>query len=318
MTVVSVVTPFYNTADYLAECIESVLAQSLGDFEYVLLDNASTDGSGEIARGYARRDARLRVHRNDTLLPQVPNYNRAVSLIAAETRYCKIVQADDKLFPRCLEEMVALADKHLSVGLVGSYFHYGKIEPADLPPTEQVLTGREACRRQLLEGSFLFGSPTTLLFRADVVRARKPFYEEGRLFEDTEACFEILRDHDFGFVPQLLTFSRVDPGSLMGKMLPLNGHLLDRLIRLKRFGPEYLTAEEYALHFGQHQRRYRHMLADAWMRGREPAFWEFHRRGLATIGEDIHRKDLVRDAAGVVARSVLGAIVRRVRRKPPL
>ncbi|HWH03492.1 MAG TPA: glycosyltransferase family 2 protein, partial [Gemmatimonadales bacterium] len=66
---VSVVTPVYNTGKYLAECIESVLAQTFTDFEYVILDNASTDDSPEIIARYARRDPRIRVVRNERLLP---------------------------------------------------------------------------------------------------------------------------------------------------------------------------------------------------------------------------------------------------------
>ena len=50
---VSVVTPFYNTRDYLAECIESVLRQTYTNWEYILVDNFSTDGSSEIAKHYA-------------------------------------------------------------------------------------------------------------------------------------------------------------------------------------------------------------------------------------------------------------------------
>ena len=74
---VSVVTPFYNTAAYLAECIESVLAQSYSEFEYILMDNCSTDGSSEIAATYAYRDPRIRLIRCSQFLPQLPNYNRA-------------------------------------------------------------------------------------------------------------------------------------------------------------------------------------------------------------------------------------------------
>ena len=62
---VSVLTPFYNTAPYLAECIESVLAQTRGDFEYLLVDNCSTDGSDDIAAGYAARDPRIQERMTD-------------------------------------------------------------------------------------------------------------------------------------------------------------------------------------------------------------------------------------------------------------
>src|SRR5215470_8626977 len=125
--VVSVVTPFYNTAAFLAECIESVLAQTFDSFEYVLLDNCSTDGSGEIAARYAARDPRLRVVKNDRLLPQVPNYNRAMTLPSAGCRWVKVVQADDTIFPRCLSEMLALAEAHPSIGVVSSYRLMGNI-----------------------------------------------------------------------------------------------------------------------------------------------------------------------------------------------
>ncbi len=51
-TKVSVVVPFYNVRDYLPDCVESVLAQTLGDIELILVDDGSTDGSGELADSY--------------------------------------------------------------------------------------------------------------------------------------------------------------------------------------------------------------------------------------------------------------------------
>jgi glycosyltransferase involved in cell wall biosynthesis len=99
---ISVVTPFHNTAPYLAQCIESVLAQSYSNFEYLLVDNCSTDGSGEIADTYAHRDSRVRLIRRSQLLSQVQNYNQALAEISEASEYCKIVQADDFIFPDCL------------------------------------------------------------------------------------------------------------------------------------------------------------------------------------------------------------------------
>lgn len=308
--VVSVVTPFHDTAEYLAECIESVLAQSFRDFEYVLLDNSSTDGSRAIAERYAAADRRIRIESTTALLPQVPNYNRALTLISNHSRYVKIVQADDAIYPHCLEDMVAFAEAHPNVALVGSYFHHRGIEPAEMPHRAQVLSGREACRKQLLDGVFLFGSPTTLLMRADVVRRRVPFYTEGHLHEDTEVCFELLRDHDFGFVPQLLSFVRIDPRSTMGCVRDFHPALLDRLIRLKRYGRDFLTEKEYQEHLGTHERRYWRMLADAWLRRREPEFWQYHQRGLATIGERIDRAALLRATLPTLMQKSINAPAR--------
>lgn len=80
---VSVVTPFYNTDAYLAECIESVLSQTYTNFEYILVDNKSSDRSLEIAKHYAARDARVRIVQNDSFVSQLENYNGALRRIRA-------------------------------------------------------------------------------------------------------------------------------------------------------------------------------------------------------------------------------------------
>src|ERR1044071_7298806 len=109
---VSVVTPVYNNAAHFEECIESVLAQTYRNWEYTIVDNCSTDGSGEIARRYAARDSRIRVVRNDQFLRVMANHNRALRAISPDSKYCKMVFADDWIFPECLERMVAVAEQH--------------------------------------------------------------------------------------------------------------------------------------------------------------------------------------------------------------
>src|SRR5574337_914063 len=141
---VSVVTPFYDTDAFLGECIESVLAQTYRNFEYVLLDNASTDRSAEIAERYGARDARIRIFHNERTLPQLQNYNRALRHVSPSSRWVKVVQADDAIFPRCLEEMVAAGEANPTVGVVSSYRMVGEgIGPLGVPRTRTVLTGRE-------------------------------------------------------------------------------------------------------------------------------------------------------------------------------
>jgi glycosyltransferase involved in cell wall biosynthesis len=316
----SVVTPFYNTAAFLAECIESVLGQTRGDFEYVLVDNCSTDGSGEIAESYARRDPRIRLFRNAELLPQVPNYNRAMTRISPDTRYVKVVQADDWLFPRCLEDMTALALPHPRVGLVSSYDLRGtKPRGAGLLPEERVLAGRDACRRFLIHDVFLFGSPTTVLYRADLVRARRPFYAEGRYHEDTEAAFEILEGSDFGFVHQILSYLRQRPDSIMGSARTLDPEPLDRLVIVTRYGSRFLDPAEHARCLGEARRDYYRYLAAAWLGRREAAYWDYHRKGLATIGEGIVGKELLRQVVVELLARAAPSFLRRTGRRtgPP-
>ncbi|HEX3479062.1 MAG TPA: glycosyltransferase family 2 protein [Kofleriaceae bacterium] len=301
MTRVSVVTPFYNTAPYLAECIDSVLAQSHGDFEYILCNNHSTDGSDQIAARHAARDRRLRVVSPPAFLDQVPNYNFALRQIAPDASYVKIVQADDTIFPRCLTEMIALAEAHPSIGVVSAYRMFGaEVQPpTGLPHTRTFLTGRDACRTVLADGIYLFGSPTTVMFRADLVRGRAPFYAEGRLFEDAEVCFELLAGCDFGFVHQVLSFTRTENDSLWRGMRGYNGWLLARRNQLAQFGRQYLAPDEFDRLWRTRERHYRSFLAEAWLARRDAGFWKFHAQGLATVGDAIDRKALIRDAARV-------------------
>src|ERR1041384_6229958 len=131
---VSVLTPVYNGAPYLRKCIESVIAQTYPTWEYVIVDNRSTDESGRIAREYASRDSRIRVVTNERHVGAIQNHNIAFREASPDASYCKIVQADDWLFPSCLSEMVAVAEAHPSVAIVGAYsLHDRHVELDGLP-----------------------------------------------------------------------------------------------------------------------------------------------------------------------------------------
>jgi len=322
---VSVLTPFYNSDASLVECIESVLAQTYGNFEYLLVNNCSTDRSLEIAESYRQRDPRIRVLQNPVFLTQIQNYNQALGNTSPDSRYIKIVQADDAIFPHCLSDMVALAEAHPTVGVVSSYRMNGSsVEPPRvMPHTKTVMSGREAGALYITEGLYLLGTQTTVLMRADLVRRRQPFYPEGRVYADSDALYDILLDCDFGFVHQILSFTRVDEESIYGRNLDYRPDLLCQLITLKTYGSRYLTPDELARHGEAFERRYRRFLAEAWLARREPAFWELHREGLRTVGEDIDQARLLRDVAATVLHyavrphTVVGKLLRHVRGRAP-
>ena len=118
---VSVVTPVYNGESYLRECIDSVLAQTYPHWDYTLVNNCSADRTLDIAREYASKDPRIRIHDNETFVPVIQNHNIAFRQISADSKYCKVIHADDWMFPECLERMVDLAEQHATVVIVGSY-----------------------------------------------------------------------------------------------------------------------------------------------------------------------------------------------------
>src|SRR5688572_21713944 len=167
---VSVVTPFYNTADYLAECIESVLAQKYTNFEYILVNNKSTDGSRAIAERYLKQDSRIRLYDNTEFVGMLENFNGALSRIGDDSKYVKMVLSDDAAFPNCLEEMVGLAEQQPTAGIVSSYYLWGtQLRGGGFDHRTTLFPGREAVRQTILERLQYTGSQTVVLYRADVV-----------------------------------------------------------------------------------------------------------------------------------------------------
>ena len=285
---VSVVTPVFNTEKYLAECIESVLGQTYRNFEFIIVDNQSKDRSLEIARHYAERDDRIRIVENEAFLGQMANWNRSMRLVSTESEYCKVVHADDWLFPECLEEMVAVARDQPTVGLIGAYrLDETSVNLDGLPYPSYRTLGREIGRRHLLGDLFVFGAPTSLLIRSDLVRGRDPFYEEGNPHADIDACLATLRVSDFGFVHKVLTFTRRHNESATSLVKRLHTNWLARLKALEDHGPFFLTADELERRrveaYGDYYRSLAKQLLA--LQGRE--FWTYHRRGLEEIGRPL-------------------------------
>ena len=293
---VSIVTPFYNTDRYLAECIESALLQSYKNWEYVLVNNCSTDRSLEIAQKYAMVDSRIRIINNDRFLTiQAQNYNHALRQISPEGKYCKIIQADDWLFPECLTEMVRVAEENPTVGMVGSYWLNDKIVlGSGLRYPSTFVSGSDICRFHLLNHPdfFIFGTATSLLIRSDIIRNRDPFYDESSILEDLELCYELLGNCDFGFVHQVLTFTRVDNESLTGQISDFFPYLLHAFICLKKYGQLYLNKEEYDKRLETISKRYFQALAKGFLNKRDKDFWDYHECGLRSIGYKFSRLQL--------------------------
>ena len=284
----SVVTPFFNTEAYLAECIESILQQTYSDWEYILVNNCSTDKSREIALSYARKDPRIRLVDNETFLPQVANYNHALRQISTESKYCKIVEADNWIFPECLSRMIDLADRNPSVGIVSAYNITEKsVRYGGLFYGNEVLKGREICRIQLMHDLLFFGAPTTVLFRSDVVRSRDPFYDEKSTYhEDVRACYDFLQTWDFGFVHQILTFVRMENDSIGKQGRNYNDIELDRLIAMSKYGRIYLEGSEFERSSHRVRTDYFTCMTKHLTTNSNKAFWKYHRDGLASIGLD--------------------------------
>lgn len=282
----SVVTPVYNGGKFLRQCIESVLAQTHTNLEHVILDNASTDETPEIAAAYAARDRRIHVYRNEHTVPIIENWNRALTLISEESRYCKVLHADDMMYPECLSKMIALAAAHPAAGIIGSLRLRGDdVECGGLPDGSGVYSGKEVARLFLRQEVFSF-APTAGMVRSDLVRSRAPtFYPTKYLHADLAGHFELLDKSDFGLVDEVLLFSRMHEDSVTSQVaLKKQTILKDWLWMLQEYGPRYFTAAELAQIERRFLRRYYRLLVRAFLTGKNRSFFDYHLEGLRAAG----------------------------------
>ena len=112
---VSIGLPVYNGERFLKEALDSILAQTFEDFELIISDNASTDGTQEICRAYVAQDRRIRYFRNQTNLGAAKNFNRVFELSSGE--YFKWAACDDVCAPDFLLRCVEALDQEASVVL---------------------------------------------------------------------------------------------------------------------------------------------------------------------------------------------------------
>ncbi|MDX2303679.1 MAG: glycosyltransferase family 2 protein [Microscillaceae bacterium] len=113
---VSVLIPVYNTEAYIAQTIESVLAQTYQDWELVIVDDCSTDQTFDICRKYTADEPRIRLYKNEKNLGMMPNWNYGITLCRGE--YWGKLDADDLWHENMIEECVKILDQSPEVGLV--------------------------------------------------------------------------------------------------------------------------------------------------------------------------------------------------------
>jgi glycosyltransferase involved in cell wall biosynthesis len=176
---VSVGLPVFNGERFIADAVGSVLAQSFPDFELIVQDNASTDGTEELVRTFAARDARVRYFRNSSNLGAAPNYNLAFHTARGE--YFKWLAHDDRLMPDYLAETVSTLDERPDAvlcntvvryidaqgSIIGTYdsgLRYADVASAAERFARMVLSSHSCVdffgliRRSAMQGSLLHGS----------------------------------------------------------------------------------------------------------------------------------------------------------------
>ena len=225
---VTVLMAVYNGEKYLVEAIESILSQSLQDFEFLIIDDASTDTSRKLIKGF--HDKRINVVSNSENLRLAASLNRGMHLARGE--YIARMDADDISLPQRLEKQVAYMEDHREIGVSGTWLEcFGDLTGIwDYP-----------CDSATIKAGMLFqnrlGHPTVIMRRQWMLR-QGLFYDPDFLeAEDYKLWTKCAEHFSLGNVGEVLLKYRWHKGqaSQVNSQLQYKYHSLvcrDELLRL--------------------------------------------------------------------------------------
>ncbi len=206
---VAVVTAVYNGERWLEQALASVRRQSLQDFEFVIVDDGSTDRTSEIVRAFAAQDARVRTYRH--VENRGPSAARNLGLAITAAEYVAALDADDLMAPRRLELQAEFLDSHPSVGVAGC-----QILEIDAAGKAQRML-RSPTNARLASWSVLFQTPvlnSAAMFRSSALRAAGGYSEAAHLVEDYELMARLLKVTEIVALPDCLCAYRRHEGQL--------------------------------------------------------------------------------------------------------
>lgn len=188
---ISIVVPVYNVEEYIVECIESVLQQTYKNWELLLIDDGSTDDSGEICENYSQRDERIRVfHKQNGGQSTARNYG----LDRIKGKYLIFLDSDDYWNKNALSELYAMVQKYDSKIVCMGNRLYNDAQrkfcgEAYVYSEPFVLSGEEAFSNMLIRNG-LDSNPWGKLYESELWQDIR--FPEGHIFEDIPVTYRIL------------------------------------------------------------------------------------------------------------------------------
>lgn len=209
---VSVVIPAFQNVSTIAETVGSVLAQTFGDFELLVADHGSTDGTVDVLSELAQ-DPRVTVLTTPAGGGAEANWNRVTA--AAVAPYLKLVCGDDLLYAECLDEQVRALAAHPSAALVAARRDVVDasggllLRSRGLGDLDGLVPGSDAIRAIARAGTNLLGEPACVLARTDAVRAAGGWLATEPYFIDVDLYVRLLRTGDLVALPTSLAAFRL-------------------------------------------------------------------------------------------------------------
>lgn len=200
---ITVLMPVHNGAEYLKEAIESILSQTFKDFEFLIIDDGSTDNSEKIVRSYA--DPRIRLVRNIENIGLAATLNKGIGLARAD--YIARMDCDDVSLPCRLEKQVRFMDLHADVGICGSWI---KIIKKGRRTIMRYPTDDEAVKCFLIFCS-AFAHPSVIFRKSIFVENDLRYDVSYRGAEDYDLWVRASNFCKFANLPEVLLNYRVHP-----------------------------------------------------------------------------------------------------------
>lgn len=219
---VAICVPSYAAEQYLAEALDSVLAQTEQNWEMVVIDDASTDGSFEIAERYAAADPRITAMRNPENLGAAATWAKTVAATTAP--FVKLLCSDDAIRPDCLALQLAMfdADGDGRLGMVGAQRQLiaedGSVIRSrhglmGLKRSATIIDLRQLVEAMLRSGTNPLGEPSTVMFRREALDAAGGFDPDWRYVIDLKAYVEIAKRYSIGLLREPIGVFRVSTTS---------------------------------------------------------------------------------------------------------
>ncbi|MHB2025414.1 MAG: glycosyltransferase family 2 protein [Elusimicrobiota bacterium] len=201
---ISVILPVYNGEKTVGRAIESLLSQTLRDFEIVAADDGSTDGTARVLAAIA--DSRLRVvslHKN---LGRAAARNAAAK--ASRGEYLAMLDADDEAYPERLKRQAEFLDSHPGIAFCGSWAHI-------LEPSGETREWRRPVEPEKIRRSILRSNPfihSTVMMRREAFAAAGGFREDGLWCEDYDLYLRVAAKRAAANIPEFLALYRAHSG----------------------------------------------------------------------------------------------------------
>jgi len=221
---VSILMPVYNGDRYLRAAVDSILAQTMTDFELIVIDDASSDGSQTILNSYA--DPRLRVIRHSRNKGIVEALNNGLSQVRG--RYIARMDADDISYPCRLEKQVAFLEKHPEIGVVGSWIQgFGDVRRQYIH--RYPVSDKEIQASLLFESPF--AHPSVMIRRAIMENLERPYSSEFPYVEDWELWSRLSKSGGGANIPTPLIQYRIHAKSSSQRFTEIQGDSKRRLLQ---------------------------------------------------------------------------------------